>query len=246
MSSFDWDRFDRLVARPPDDLIRRLARHVLRSVQPISTGSSAFPRAEADLIAALGALLPADDWYGGKTPAEARIVDEIAVELFLRTKPNPMRIQPLSDGVSFDVVGIATGEFVLDDARNEPRNRSACITRSETPWDESTELAALGCRPVRYPSWDRKATQEQWKIHNPFIEGQDAVHQPEYSVHPPDRVERIRQDLALVGEDFRRTLGRVKSKRARDAALANFEDDLVAPIEKAAADGRAVFACWDH
>lgn len=246
MNSFDWDGFNRLVARPPDDLARRLARQVLGLGERSGTEFSAFPRIEADLIAALKALLPADDWYGGKTPAESRAVDGIVTLLFVQLRPRRIRIEPLSDGVSWEVYSLATGEFVLDDNRNEPRNRSVFIKRVETPWDESTELAALGCRPIRHPSWDRKAAEAQWKLHNPFLEGPDVMHQPEYSVHPPDRVEQLREDLDRARDGILCTLGRVKSKRAREAALTNFEEDLVAPIEKVAAAGRAVFACWDH
>jgi hypothetical protein len=247
MSSFDWDGFNEVVAQPSAELVRRLARWLQRWEAPPVVPFSALPQAEANLIAFIRTLLAADDWYAGRPLLEACAIDRIVDTLFVQLRPRRMKLKPLSDGVSWEVLNLATGAFVLDDGRNEPRNRSIFIKRAETsPWDEPPELAAVGCRPLRHRSWDRKVAAEQLEGHNPFREGAYVVHYPEYSVHPPEQVELLRQDLARVEDGLRGALGRVKSKRAGDAALADFEENLVVPIEKAAGTQRAVFARWDY
>ena len=68
-------------------------------------------------------------------------------------------------------------------------------------------------------------------MNNPFIYGADATYLPEYSIHSPEQVNRLRQELIRAGDRLRTELARVKSKRLRSEAMANFEEELVEQSE---------------
>jgi hypothetical protein len=248
MMSFDWDGFNEYLARPAAELAGRLARRIRQEKVPYSTGSSELPRAKSELVPFLQKLIEAEDWYAGKSPREARTIDGFVDYLFHHERPlKPLGLKPLSDGVISEVLEIATGRGELDDDRNSPRERQLIIRRARpTPEDDASELSALGSRPFRHPSWDRKAAEELSRLRNPFIHGADAAYFPDYSIHSPEQVCLLRQNLVRVGDKVRRELDRVKSKRVRIDAIANFEEDLARPVEDAAGAGRAVFARWDY
>jgi hypothetical protein len=248
MMSFDWDGLNELLASPATDLAERLALRLRKKEVPHSTGSSALPRTEAELVFFLQRLLGTKDCYAGKSPQEARAIDGFVDYLFHIEKPlKPLKLKPLSDGVLSEILDLATGRGELDDNRNTPRASNLPISRSEpTPEDDGSELSSLGSRPFRHPSWSRKAAEELLKLKNPFTHGADAAYLPEYSIHSPEQVGLLRQDLIRVGDRVRRDLDRVKSRSLRASAIANFEEELSGPIEAAAGSGRAVFARWDY
>ena len=110
---------------------------------------------------------------------------------------------------------------------------------------DASELGALGARPFRHGEWEHRDAEEYARLNNPFIYGADATYLPEYSIHSPEQVDRLRQELIRAGDRLRTELARVKSKRLRSEAMANFEEELVGPIERASDSRRAVWACWD-
>jgi hypothetical protein len=64
------------------------------------------------------------------------------------------------------------------------------------------------------------------------------VYWPEYSIHSPEQVESLLQDLLKAREVFR---------DLRDKSInEHFEEDLLHPIEAAAKCRRAVFARLDY
>jgi hypothetical protein len=248
MMSFDWDGFNKLIARPSSTLVSRLVRHI-RSRAGREQWVSVLPRDEAELAAYLKRLLPAEDWYVGKSPAEANAIDRIVNDIFDYQIPlKPMKLEPLCNGgVTQEVFEIATGRAVLDDSRDTPRSRDIYIRRVKpTSEGDASELGALGARPFRHGSWDRRDAEEWARLNNPFIHGADATYLPDYSIHSPEQVDRLRQELIRAGDRLRTELARVKSKRLRSDAMANFEEDLVGPIERASDSRRAVWACWDY
>jgi hypothetical protein len=248
MMSFDWDGLNEILARPATELARRLARGLRHKEVPHSTGAPALPRTEAELVPFLQTLLGTEDWYAGKSPREASVIDGFVDYLFHIEKPlKPLQLKPLSDGVLSEILDLATGRGELDDDWNTSRASNLPISRADaTPVDDATELSSLGSRPFRHPSWDRKAAEELLKHNNPFTQGADAAYFPDYSIHSPEQVRLLQQDLARVRDRMRRELDRVKSKSLRTAVIANFEDDLAEPIAAAASTGRAVFARWDY
>src|SRR3954454_25181445 len=102
---------------------------------------------------------------------------------------------------------------MLDESGSTPRRRSLSVTQVQPPpMADSSELAELGSRPHLHPSWNRKIAWELFVRNNPFIHGADAAYFPNYSIHSPEQVEILRQELARVGDRLRRELDRVKSK----------------------------------
>jgi hypothetical protein len=147
----------------------------------------------------------------------------------------------------WEILQIARGTWELDDTRNTPRSRHFYLKKVEPPPEtDLTELADLGSRPFRHPAWDRQCAEEFLRQHNPFIHGRDAAYDLDYSIYSPEQVLTLRQELARVSDRVRRQLDRVRTKRVREGAIANFEDDLVAAIERAAKSRRAVYARWDY
>jgi hypothetical protein len=248
MMSFDWDGLSAVLARPAAELAGRLARRRRRGEVPYSTQSSALPLAESDLVTFLQRLLAAKDWYAGKAPREARAIDGFVDYLFNHEGPlEPLQLRPLSDGVMFEILEIAKGHREVDDGRNTPRARDLYLRKAESPPEtDVSELADLGSRPFRHPAWDRQVAEELLRLNNPFTHGADAAYMPDYSVHSPEQVLILGQELIRVTDRVRRELDRVRAKRVRDGATANFEEDLVGAIEKAAGSRRAVYARWDY
>lgn len=248
MMSFDWDGLNDLLARPATELAGRLARRLRLKDVPYSTRAAALPQAESELVPILQMLLRTEDWYAGKSPREARALDGFIDYLFDHEKPpKSLKLKPLSDGVTFELLEIATGRGELDDDRNTSRSRDLYIKRVQpAPEDDGSELFALGSRPFRHPSWGRRVAEELMKLRNPFIQGADAAYFPDYSIHSPEQVRRLRRDLIQVSDRMRCELERVKSRRVRNVAIAYFDEDLAGPIEKVAGSGRAVFARWDY
>jgi hypothetical protein len=247
MQSFDWDGFNKLLTRPSSALVGRLVR-CIRSLACREHWVAALPQHESELTAYLRRLLPAGDWYGGKTPAEANAIDRIVDKLFDYENPlRPMKLEPLGNGVMNEIIELATGRFLLDEGRNTSRARALYVTQVQPPpVADSSKLAELGSRPHRHPSWNRKIAWELCVLNNPFIQGADAAYFPNYSVHSPEQVEVLRQELTRVGDRLRRELDRVKSKSLRIGVIANLEVNLVAAIEKAARSRRAVWARSDY
>jgi hypothetical protein len=247
MMSFDWDGFNKLIARPSAALVSRLVRQI-RSRAGREHWVSVLPHDEAELAAYLKRLLPAEDWYVGKSPAEANAIDRIVNDIFDDQIPlKPMKLEPLCNGgVTQEVFEIATGRAVLDDSRDTPRSRVIYFRRVKpTSEGDASELGALGARPFRHGSWDHRDPEEWERLNNPFIYGADATYLPDYSIHSPEQVDRLRQELIRAGDRLRTELARVKSKTLRSDAMANFEEELVGPIERASDSRRAVWACWD-
>ncbi len=200
MMSFDWTGLDRYLTRPASELARELAAQFRKDGVDFRNGDDPLPPDEAGLTAFIQGLLDADDWYAGKSPRDSRAIDEFVNFLFNRQKPfRPLKLKPLSDGVMAEVLCLACGNGRLDEDRNMARQRDFYIKSCEPP-DTSSELLALGSRPFRHPSWDRKAFDELWKRVNPFLDGRDAVHIPNYSVHSPEQVVRLHQEIEEVGD----------------------------------------------
>jgi hypothetical protein len=248
MMSFDWGGFNKLIARPSSALVSRLARHI-RSRADREQRVSVLPRDEAELAAYLKGLLPAEDWYVGKSPAEANEIDRIVNDIFDYQIPlKPLKLEPLSNGgVTPEVFEIATGRSVFDDSRDTPRSSITYMKRVRpTSEGDASELGALGARPFRHGTWALRDAEEWERLNNPFIYGADATYLPDYSIHSPEQVDRLRQELIRAGDRLRTELARVKSKRLRSDAMANFEEELVGPIERVSDSRRAVWACWDY
>ena len=247
LMSFDWDGFNKLIARPSPALVSRLVRHIM-SLAGREHRLSVLPRDEAELAAYLKRLLPAEDWYVGKSPAEANAIDWIVNDIFdYQTPLKPMKLEPLCNGgATQDVFEIASGMAVLDDSRDTPRSSNIYFRRVKpTSEGDASELAALGARPFRHGEWEHRDAEEYARLNNPFIYGADATYLPEYSIHSPEQVDRLRQELIRAGDRLRTELARVKSKRLRSEAMANFEEELVGPIERVSDSRRALRACWD-
>lgn len=242
MMSFDWGGFSEILATPAADLAGRLAEWLRRN----PALETPLPRDESGLVEFLRPLLAAEDWYAGKSPRESRAIDGFIDYLFDYQEPlKPMKFEPLNDGVTWGVLGIAKGTLEPHDAGNTPRSRQIYLKKVEPPPEtDLEELADLGFRPFRHPAWDRRAAESSQN--NPFIHGLDATYSPDYSIHSPEQVLTLREELARAGERLRRQLDRVPSKRVREEVLANFENDLAGPIEKAAASRRAVYARQDY
>ena len=76
-------------------VVSRLVRHIMSRV-----GSehllAVLPGNEAELSAYLKRLLPAEDWYVGKSPAEANAIDWIVNDIFAHPNPlKPMKLESL-------------------------------------------------------------------------------------------------------------------------------------------------------
>ncbi len=158
-----------------------------------------------------------------------------------------MKLEPLCNGgVTPEVFEIASGRAVLDDSRDTPRPSVIYMRRVKpTSEGDASELGALGARPFRHGTWALRDAEEWERLNNPFIYGVDATYLPDYSIHSPEQVDRLRQELIRAGDRLRTELARVKSKRFRSEAMTNFEEELVGPIERASDSRRAVWACWD-
>jgi hypothetical protein len=238
MMSFDWNGLNEVLAPPAAELAGRLAR--------LEEDESGLPQDESELKRFLQTLLASEDWYAGKSPREARAVDAIIDDLF-HHEPPPKRLnlKPLSDGVTWDILQIAKGAREPDDASNTAGSRQIYIKKVESPPEaDLVELLDLGSRPFRHPAWNRRAVDDPQN--NPFIHGGENVYTYDYSIHSPEQVLTLRQELARVGDRVRRQLDRIPTKRIREDALANFQDDLVGAIEQAAKSRRAVYARWDY
>lgn len=228
MASFDWGRLNELIARPPSRMPAAIARFL--------QGDPSFR-----------SLLRSEDWYAGKSPREAREVDGLVWALFKQKKW--LKLKPLNNerGVLLEIHEIATGALeVDDDGRNTPRAKYLHVRDVEpAPEGLAPELSEMSCRPFRHPSWDPLAYREQWKHKNPFIDGIDAMYIADYSVHSPEQVLLIRDELERVSDRVLDQLGLVKSEEVRIAMIENFDDELVRPIEEAANAGRAICVDMD-
>ena len=204
MMSFDWDGFNKLIARPSSALVSRLVRDI-RSRADREQRVSVLPRDEAELAAYLKGLLPAEDWYVGKSPAEANEIDRIVNDIFDYQNPlKPMKLEPLCNGgVTLEVFEIATGRAVLDDSRDTPRSGVIYIRRVKPTSEGDASDWAL----ARGPSDTARGTcrdAEEWeRLNNPFIYGADATYLPDYSIHSPEQVHRLRQELIRAGDRLR-------------------------------------------
>jgi hypothetical protein len=242
MSSFAWDEFNRILARPETDLARRLARRLERG------DSTYLPRAEPELAAFLRSLLASEDWFVGKSPREANAIDGflgfVFTDKYLSNMLKPKWLHGFRRGIMIEVLTLATGEGVVDDRTNEPRNKTLFLhwRQAQGDYDRFSELSNLGSRPFRHPAWDR----EVLRLNNPFLQGADAAYFPDYSIHSPEQVEVLRRELTQARARLGCELDRVKSKRIRSETIQHFEEDLVGPIEKAASSGLALIALNDH
>jgi hypothetical protein len=246
INTFAWDELDRILAMPATELTGRLAPSLQRK------DSTYLPRAESELVAFLRSLLASEDWYAGRSPREAMAIDEFLDFVFtdkILSKGLKMKwLHEFRRGIQLEVFKLATGEWVVDDRTNKPRNKTLFIhwQQAQEDYDPSSELSNLGSRPFRHPSWDRKAAWELARLNNPFLHGAEAAYFPEYSIHSPEQVEILRREVHPARARLQRELDRVKSKHIRSEAMANFEEDLVKPIEQAASLGLALIAGNDH
>lgn len=249
MSSFDWDEFNKLIAKPPKKLVEQLARK-FEKARGSDDWASALPGEHAELIAYLENLLPSDDWYGGKPVRECIAIDRIVDSLFLEFPPKSMKVRSLTGDVLFEVL-MLTSQFEKSEENDRPKR---CLSVSDPGTnavrlasDDVSELAAFGSRPFRHRSWSAESMAAELKTKNPFFDGFDSVYIPDYSIHSPSQVQELRQDLARVHEGVRQVLENTKSaNRPKGALFQNFELSLVAPIERAVRTGVAVLARKDY
>jgi hypothetical protein len=246
MNSFAWDELNRILAMQATELAGRLAPSLQRK------DSTYLPRVESELVAFLRSLLVSEDWYAERSPREANAIEEFLGFVFTdKALSKRLKVKWLHEfrrGIQLEVLKLATGEGVVDDRTNEPRNKTLFIhwQRAQEDYDSSSELSNLGSRPFRHPSWDRRAAGELGRLNNPFLHGADAAYFPEYSIHSPEQVEILRRELHPARARLQRELDRVKSKRIRSETIENFEEDLVNPIEQATRLGLALIAGNDH
>lgn len=248
MNSFDWAGFNEVLARPSSEIASRLAKKIKKGDIPSSIEDYGMPRGEPEIAAFLDSFLKAVDWYGGKTPREAHLIDGVVYALFAdKILAKPLKIRPMGMGINTEIVDIARGVMEINEDRAGPGDTYLYLKKTDlaAPPDVS-EILHLGFRPFRSPAWDRQSNEEVMGLRFTSTDGIEAVHIAEYSIHSPDQVATLAAEMGPIQDRVCRELDRVKSIPLREGLTAHFEADLADPIRKAADAGRAVFARQDH
>ncbi len=154
MVSFDWEGFQSILKQPTFELASRLANQLRAKSIPYSTSTSDLPQGETDLADYLISLFASADWYSNKSVRECRTIDGVIDFLFdHESSLVPLNLSPLSDGISLEILSIATGRAEIDRTRMTAKSRQIFVNWiSSAEEEECSELAELGSRPFRHGS----------------------------------------------------------------------------------------------
>jgi hypothetical protein len=243
--SFDWKSFDGTLGPPAIEPARRIAAHILKCRKRSQDDYSGFPEGEKELIAFIAGRFEAEDWYGGKAHGDMNLMDTLVHMLFFEPKiqKRSLKVKVLGDSVAgLMVLGLAQGDIEVDASGTGSRRSGTRFRRGHERWGNLAELPSLGCRPHRHARWDRKAASEAigvlWER---LAAGQPTspVYWPLYSIHSPEQVVLLFEELSIVHESVRPYLDRDPDLRDE------FEAGLLRPIEAAVKGKQAVYASVD-
>jgi len=210
--SLDWDKFAALVERPTAEQLRVLADLVADAIEnPIWDFDDdddpvlAWPDDPAGLPAVVARRLARTDWYGDLSDGGKTAWEGAIFQAGQNGDEHGLDL-------AFRVESDGVYWDVIDFARRELRVPPNKVT--------AVALSAFGTRPFRHPTAGRSG-DDGWA--------------PMHSMHPPDEVRRMADELRSLAAAAQRQGEEVRGDFA----------ELLAAVERVAADGRLLFVQVD-
>lgn len=219
--SLDWAKFRRLVERPTPAQLAVLAKSLADELEvQVEDGEidpddpiRAWPRDPAGLAAVVAERLAMPDWYGDLSEPGKRVWEPAFYAACMSSRRLAVGFRVESDGIYFDIV-----EFVCRRLGLPPDQTHAAVAAG-TP-----AMARFGMTPFRYhPPARLRYRSSDWT--------------PYHSMHPPDEVGRMRDELRSVAAAVKAEAGKEDRRQ--------FEQELLPAVERVAAAGRLLFVQVD-
>ncbi len=211
--SLDWNKFREFVKNPTRQQLLALAKQISDGLDgpddAFEEGDPVhdWPSEPEELCDRVKQRLARPDWYGDLSDAGKDIWSSAICNFCSRTGPNGVGFRVDHDGIYWDVIALARKHLHV------PPNQ----------FSPEVELSAFGERAYR---------------HHPPTEGPGDVFdwRPMHSLHTPDEVRKMLQELESVGPVF---------ENVKDQQAVRDYDSLVPVLEKLVDESRMLFVQVD-